>query len=431
MAGERYVLLGLAPPRSPWFRELSHWTTSASLAAEFVKCVSAEEVRARLGSGRMHSALLVDTGLPSFDRDLVAIADTFHTPVIAVGGHLRGNWSPEDMGVAAVLDAAFSLDELLDVLAATAREIGRADTLPAALADDGGAPWRGHLIAVCGTGGIGASTIATALAQGLAADPRFGGRILLADLALRADQAMLHDAPDLGPGLQEVVEAHRIGRPSPDDLRQATFDIPRRGYQLLLGLRRPSAWAVLRPRAIDATIDGLRRSWQVVVADVTGDFEGEAESGSADVEERNHLARTTVAHADVVVVVGTTGLKGTHSLAGLLRSVLAHGVDAHRVVTVVNQAPRHPRVHAEITGALAAMVGGTAPLPSPVFLPDRKIEEALRDGLPLPFALSGPVVAAVRSTLERAADREPPTVVLLPITPGSLGAWSETDADAS
>ena len=65
---------------------------------------------------------------------------------------------------------------------------------------------------------------------------------------------MLHDAQDLGPGAQELVEAHRLGRPEPDEVWRTTFDVPRRGYRLLLGLRRPEAWSALRPRAIDASI---------------------------------------------------------------------------------------------------------------------------------------------------------------------------------
>ena len=171
--------------------------------------------------------------------------------------------------------------------------IGRGDQLPPAL-DESAAPlWLGQLFSVCGPGGTGASTLAIALAQGLAADARNGRRVLLADLARRADQAMLHDAQDLGPGVQELVEAHRLGRPEPDEVWRTTFDVPRRGYRLLLGLRRPEAWSALRPRAIDASIVGLRRSFQVVVADVTGDVEGEAEGGSVDVEERNHLARSS------------------------------------------------------------------------------------------------------------------------------------------
>ena len=116
-----------------------------------------------------------------------------------------------------------------------------------------------------------------------------------------------------------------------------TFDVPRRGYRLLLGLRQPEAWSALRPRAIDASIEGLRRSFQVVVADVTGDVEGEAEGGSADVEERNHLARSAALHSSVVVVVGAPGMKGVYSLA-------ASGavVDRHRRVAGSDRAGDQP-----------------------------------------------------------------------------------------
>lgn len=425
------MLLGLAPPRSVWFREVARWTSSATIDAEFVKCLSAEEVRARLGSGRQHSALLVDTAVTAFDRDLVATAGAALTPVIAVDDGRRPGWSPADLGVAAVLPSTFTPDDLAEALAVHTRRIGRGDSLPAALAEEPTSPWRGSLVVVCGTGGTGTSVVATAVAQGFAADARFGGRVLLADLALRADQAMLHDAPDLGPGLQEVVEAHRLGRPSADDIRRATFDIPRRGYQLLLGLRRPSAWSVLRTGAVDATVDGLRRTWQLVVADVTGDVEGEADSGSVEVEERNHLARSTTTQADAVVVVGTGGLKGVHSLAALLRDLLDHGVLPGRLVPVINRAPRSPRSHSELAATVATLVGETSAVPSPVFLPDKKIDDALRDGLPLPLAFTAPVVGAVRAVLDATADLAPPHDDPVAITPGSLGTWTDQDADTA
>jgi hypothetical protein len=429
VSGERYVLLGLAPPRAAWFARLSHWATSASVAAEFVKCVSAEEVRARLGSGRIHSALLVDVSSPAFDRDLIATASAAFTPVVLVDSDRPSGWPAADLGAAAMLGADFSLEELLEVLATHTRQIGRGDTLPPRLADDPAPAWRAPLVAVCGPGGTGASTVAAAAAQGLAADPRLGRRVLLADLALRADQAMLHDAADLGPGLQEVVEAHRLGRPTADDLRQSAFDIPRRGYQLLLGLRQPAAWSALRPRAVEATVDGLRRAWQLVVADVTGDVEGEADSGSLDVEERNALARTASAQANVVVVVGAPGLKGVHSLTALVASLAGHDVDPARILPVVNRAPRSPRAHAEVAGALAGLLGDRTRVASPVFVPERKLEGAARDGLPLPAAVCDPVVAGIRAVLQRVADRPPATLTPAPITPGSLGTWSEEDAD--
>lgn len=428
MTGERYVLLGLAPARAPWFEAVAQWSMSAALAAEFIKCVSAEEVRVRLSSGRRHSALLVDAAAPSFDRDVVDAARTAGTVVVAVRGprEAPGPACYGDLGVAAELRADFTCDELLDTLERTCEMIGRGDRLPAAVAAGNGPLWLADLFVVCGPGGTGASTIAIALAQGLAGDARQGGRVLLGDLARRADQAMLHDAPDLGPGVQELIEAHRAGRPELDDVRRMTFGVPRRGYRLLLGMRQPESWAALRPRAIDAALEGLRQAFQVVVADVTGDFEGEAEGGSVDVEERNHLARAAALRASVVVAVGAPGLKGVHSLAALIRSLVGIGVSGDRILPMLNRSPRNPRARAESARALAQLL--PAPrlaLAGPVHVPERKLDDILRDGAALPGAVVDPVVGAVQTVSRRLLDHAPPAAEPVRIGPGSLGTWAE------
>jgi hypothetical protein len=430
LSGERYVLLGLAPARAPWFAALAQWATAATIAAEFIKCVSGDEVRARLASGRPHSALLVDAGSPAFDRDVVDAARSALTPVIAIRDARSPRLDAADLGIAAELPAQFDRDQLLDVLTSHCQMISRGDHLPPALGEVAAPLWLGQLFAVCGPGGTGASTLAIALAQGLAADARHSRRVLLADLARRADQAMLHDAQDLGPGAQELVEAHRLGRPEPDEVWRTTFDVPRRGYRLLLGLRRPEAWSALRPRAIDASIVGLRRSFQVVVADVTGDVEGEAEGGSADVEERNHLARSTALHSSVVVAVGAPGMKGVHSLAALVRSLQGIGVSPERIVPVVNRSPRNPRARADLARALAGLVaptgsGGATALAGPVHVPERKLEDTLRDGGPLPAAVVDPLTHAVGVVAERQSDRAPADSGPTLVAPGSLGSWSE------
>ena len=36
MSTDRYVVLGVAQVRSPWFREVARWSTSAMLPIEFV-----------------------------------------------------------------------------------------------------------------------------------------------------------------------------------------------------------------------------------------------------------------------------------------------------------------------------------------------------------------------------------------------------------
>src|SRR3546814_12658529 len=82
------------------------------------------------------------------------------------------------------------------------------------------------------------SDLSIPLAQGLARDPRYSELICLADLALDAEQAMLHAARDVVPGVAELVEAHRSGSPGPHEVRDLTWEVGERGYRLLLGLRR-------------------------------------------------------------------------------------------------------------------------------------------------------------------------------------------------
>jgi hypothetical protein len=428
---ERYVLLGLAPARAPWFQALAQWSTSATIAAEFVKCVSAEEVRVRLTSGRRHSALLVDSAAPGLDRDLVDAAGEALTPVIIVHSGRAPSFSGLDLGTAADLPGDFDRDVLLDVLSSHCQMIGRGDQLPAALDTRASPAWQAQMFAVCGPGGTGTSTLAMALAQGLAGDARFGRRVLLADLARRADLAMLHDAVDLGPGVQELVEAHRLTRPDPDEIRRATFHVPGRGYHLLLGLRQPEAWSSLRPRAVEASIEGMRRSFQAVVADITGDFEGESEGGSIDVEERNHLARATAQRATVVVAVGAPGLKGVHSLAVLIRSLVQIGVPGERIVPAFNRSPRHPRSRSESGRALTGLLkGADLAVAGPIHVPERKLEEVLRDGSLFPAPIVDPVLKAVLAVAERRADSPPPWVTPTRIQPGSLGTWTDSEFEA-
>lgn len=425
------MLLGLAPARATWFGEVTRWSTSGALPAEFVKCRSADEVRARLGSGRAWSALLVDSASPGLDRDLVDTALRSGAAVLVVRDQhaARDPASGPDPGhtrFSALLPPNFGREELLDVLSLHARTIGRGDELPPSLSEPGSSPWRGRLVAVCGSGGTGASTIAIAVAQGLTVDVRHGGRVLLADLALRADQAMLHDAVELGPGLQELVDAHRLGSPDPAEVGAGTFAVPARGYRLLLGLRGPSSWSALRPRATTAAIDSLQQAFSVVVADVTGDLEGEADCGSADVEERNHLARTATTRADLVLAVGAAGIKGVHSLARLLRALAGAGVSPQRLAPVVNRAPRDPRERARLAGAVSELAPETTVLSAPLWVREARIEECLRSARPLPSTLVRPLATAVSSHLDRLADAAPPRTEPAEVTPGTLGTWTDT-----
>lgn len=434
MPADRYVVLGLAPARSAWFREVARWATSAALPLEFVKCVSREELRVRLTSGRALSAVLLDAGVPGLDRDLLDGARAAGCAVLVVDdGRSRVDWS--SLGASAVLPAALGRADLHAALVEHATPIGRSDDIDPVTAPAGGGGWRGSLVAVTGARGAGASTVAMAVAQHLGDDARRAGLVVLADLALDADLALLHDSGDVVPGLQELVDAHRTGVPSLDDIRALTWDVPGRGYALLLGLRRHRDWAALRPRAVEAGLDGLRRAYRVVVADVDPDVEGEDQCGSTDVEDRNVLARTAASRAGVVVVVGVPGTKGVHSLVRVVDGLLELGVPGRRILPVVNRAPRSPRQRAELTKAVATLVAGLrrgGGVPSPVFLPERRrLDDAVRDGERLPGGLSVPVGSAVAALLDqapaapadeegRAGDGEP-----VPVAPGSLGSWAD------
>lgn len=422
---DRYVVLGLAPARAAWFRDVAQWSHGAALPLEFLKCVSAAELRARLTSGRPFSAVLVDAGQQGLDRDLVDAARAAGCAVLVVAdGRTTRDWAA--VGVQALLPFNLSRDELREALAAHAHPVGDVDV--DATADDGVAVvphWRGRVVAVLGPGGTGVSTAAIALAQGLADDVRHGGLVALADLKLHAEQAVLHDARDVVPGVQELVEAHRTGHASLDDVRSLTFRVDERRYHLLLGLRRARFWPTIRPRAFEAAFTSLARAFPVVVCDVDADLEGEDTGGSADVEDRNVMARTAVAAADVVVVVGVPSMKGVHSLVRVVDEVISFGIDAVRVAPVFTRAPRSPRLRAQVAEAVAVLTAHA--LQSPVFVPDRRVDDALRDGVRLPAAVAEPLVAAYQAVLARTGDRPvrtPDDIVPVRVRRGELGAWS-------
>ena len=219
---------------------------------------------------------------------------------------------------------------------------------------------------------------------------------------------MLHHARDVVPGVQELVEAHRAGTPAVDEVRSLAFEVSERRYHLLLGLRRGRFWTAVRPRAFEAAFDSLRRAYRVVVCDTDADVEGEDAGGSVDVEERHQFARTAVTQADAVFVVGMPTMKGVHSLVRVVHDILGVGVDAARIAPVVNQAPRSPRARASFAATLHALVApavGPLGLAAPVFLPTRRVDDALRDGVRLPPGLGQPLVGALHAIVERAPAR--------------------------
>jgi hypothetical protein len=249
--------------------------------------------------------------------------------------------------------------------------------------------------------------------------------VALVDACLDASQALVHDTGDVVPGLQELVELHRTGRPDVDQVRSMLWELPDRGYDLLAGLRRHRDWTALRPRALDAAVASLRRGYAAVVADVEPDLEGEAETGSLDIEDRNACARLLTTSADLVVVTGTDDVVGLHRLVRLLADLLARDVASERILPVVNLAPRGPRRRAETARTIARLLGELVPgaaVASPLMLPHRREVPALQlEGSPLARQLCAPVAQAVEALLERVPATSPASTEPVRVTPGSLG----------
>jgi hypothetical protein len=436
VSASRYRVLGLAHARSAWFRELSRWSTNAALPVEFVKCVAIEELRARLASGQAFSAVIVDGGLAGVDRDLVDRTREAGAAVFVVDdGRRRVDWTA--LGADLVLPESFDRALVLSALVTRAPALEHPDVEPGYRLAPPPAAWRGRLVAVTGPDGGGSSTVAMALTQGFGSSSRHLGLVALADLALHADLALLHDAGDVVPGLQELVEAHRTATPSVEQVRAHAFAVDGRGYDLILGLRRHRDWPVLRPRAVQAAVDSLLRTYRLVVADVDGDLEGDDDVGSVDVEERNVLARTAAARADLVVVVGPPSLSGIRRLVLQLDELHRFGVTGDRLLTVVSRAPRRARARAEIADAIATLTTAcdtdlAAGLAAPVFVAERRgIDELQRTSRPLPHALVNPITDVVEALLDRAPilpagiDGLEPT----PVAVGSLGSWSDESDD--
>lgn len=427
MTGSRWSVLGLARANATWFHTLSRWATAAILPVDFARCVSIDEVRARLSTGRAWSALVAGGDVAGVDRDLIAQSRRAGAVVVIVDDGPERPW--RDLGAAAVVGTDVDPEALVEVLAEHARAVGgprlpeadRSVEVPAR-----GEP--GALVAVTGPGGTGATICAMALAQGWV---QRSAPVTLIDLCRRADLAMYHDTVQLVPGLQELAEAFRHGAPAAADLASLQRVVADRGYRLVPGLRRARHWVTIRPDTLAATIEGVRRSAAMTVVDVDPEIEGASETGSTDIEERHALSRVPLRMADVVLVVIEPSVKGVHAGVRLIDELVAIGIDVRRLQPVLNAAETSPRRRHVFASAIQRLSERSAPtfrpgLRRPVVLPRRDVDAAVRDARPLPPPLSRLVSSAVADVLS-AVGASPKVRVVEPerIVAGSLGFASD------
>jgi len=431
MITEHYVVLGVARPRAKWLADVGSWATSSTLPIEFIRCVSVDEARARLRSDRRYSALLVDEMCTNLDRDVLEAARKAHcVPIIVSDSPGRRDWTR--LGAACVLAEPLTPDTLFSALQEHALGIERrqiTELRPSLQSDFASTETNGRLVTVIGSGGTGTSSVAMALAAHFASAQRArkarAGLVALIDGSLNADQALLHDLGDVVPGLQELVDLHRSDQPTPQETRDHLWSIPTRGYDLLPGLRRHRDWSSIRRRATLAALRSLRHSYEFLVADADCDLEGESDTGSIDIEDRNLLSRELVTNADIIVVTSRPGVVGLNRLLRLLTTLDEQQVDLKRILPVVIAAPRSRTERSVLTRTMSTLfseIRPTSQTPTTVMVPLRRdLEPFLREGAPLPASSFGSITSALDSMLARNSPLPVGDALPVAITPGHLG----------
>jgi hypothetical protein len=200
-------------------------------------------------------------------------------------------------------------------------------------------------------GGRGAAT-AIALARSLAR--RSPGPVVLADLTLDGLHRGLHGIEQGAPGLPELVASCRFAPPAPATLQDSIHRVVG-GYDLLPGLRHHHDWVTVGSRSAAMLVAFLRSERATVVAHVDRDLEGEADTGSFDVEDRNVLARTAVRAADLVVVAGGRDRTGRQALLTTREALGRFGIPEARTLGV---AVRWPVPFGSRAGSLGQAVRG-------------------------------------------------------------------------
>ncbi len=283
--------------------------------AELVVLAQGDRLRAAVIDGRAHGV----------DGDLIDLVRRRCRVVIVADR--RGSTDWEALGAIVVSEAPTALRPLLAAVE-TAETAGSMTALPAT-------GERAVLVAVLDAPGGESAATATALARSLAANHRHRATAL-ADLTLDAPHRAVHGLDPHAPGLPELLTAARYGDPPPAAVGAALHRLPS-GVLLLPGLRRHHDWVSLGRRSVQAALEALRTRADVVVAHVDHDLEGEVETGSFDVEDRNVLARSVTEAADLVVVCGSASPAGRVGLHRRLEQLTAFGVPVEQTVTVLGR----------------------------------------------------------------------------------------------
>jgi hypothetical protein len=239
-----------------------------------------------------------------------------------------------------------------------------------------------------------------ALAQGLAEGEETVG---LLDGARRAQLAMYHDVGDVVPGLTELLDAQHGGVLDPDEVRDLLFDLPERGYQLLLGQCRPQEAVRHGALALAAALDALGRSYDLVVVDHDPDVDLGPGGALGALRDRHAVALHLLATAEIEVVVALTGTKGAHDAARRVDELIEAGLPPDRLVVCCNRSPRAAPARSGFDRSVRALTRGRfgdgVALPVLHLGASRRIERALSDGRPLPARPAAMLAGSLRRRL--------------------------------
>lgn len=424
MSGAPYAIIGLGRPRSPWFRNITSWANSGALGASFAKAYSCTEVRQQLASSRFWSVLLIDASFSAVAQDVLSDADEMGVPVVFVGSPLAGSSTEITQQHHPVLATDFSRHALAETLSQHARVVGLPDAREITQAITSATTWKGSLIGVTGPGGTGASTVAMALSQHLGAEAIDPGSVVLVDATRNAEQSVLHNIAQVTTSIEDLIEANRLRLDEPDNTKALASDLDNRGYSLIAGVRKASAWTTFGRSSIDRSLEALRSAFIHSVVDITADFETRASCGSADIEDRNGLSLATARACDLLVIVGAPGVKGTYSTWQILRDLLDIGVDAQRVMVLFNACPRSPLARRNMASALGSFLPASTDLGGVHFTGQHNLEPALVDATPLPAKFVKQAGEPVRKQLEVLGKSQVDDRPVL-IEPGSMGIFDE------
>ena len=427
MRAATFSLVTVAPPRTDWITRLTAWSNEGSLGVEVIRCISLEELRARIGSIQRFSAAIIDESMIGLDRDLLMLArETGCATIVITKGIARHDW--ESLGGSGTITDPFGPEDLLHALRCWAEPTDRHDlhrpteVLTTDTIDAPTAPLA-PLVAVVGAGGTGTSTAAAALAQGFSATLA----VTLVDAALDGSLALMLGSTNLTPSLQQLVEAHRLATPAPEDLVSFLHPCPHHHFFLVPGLRRHRDWTSLGTHAVGASVVSLRRTCQLLIADIDPDFEGESETGSFDIGDRNSLSRIITRSADAILVTGRPDLVGVSRLVRIISDLIELGVGAGRIRIVMLGGGRRALGTGETRRAIEQLLRELQPSHNPpptAFLDFPKgLDSLLLDARPLPELF----VNSLRSIVDSVLGSEWPTPATsdpIPIAPGSLGIAS-------